>query len=167
MARILANVADNNRLPGFQRRAAQTLGNWKSRIRWWFMVARSDEYEFLLDDLVDPNPPIAPCRADNLRNLLHPLGASARQDKRPDLLQLLTRLGLHSGYLISLGNLRERGQIQIFLIKLSGLIDNNVDKACIGANRAGVKERATIDMVRIPRKDCAAIGRNLICRSGL
>jgi hypothetical protein len=91
------HVADDDRIPGFQRRPAQALGDWKPRIRRRFVTRSSKNHEILFHDLVNADPAIIACRANHLCELPHPLWrAAAGERKCPDLLQLLAGRFFHS-----------------------------------------------------------------------
>jgi hypothetical protein len=98
ITRILVHVTDHNRLARFERRAAESLGNWKSRIRWRLIAGAGQDHEFLLHYLVNADPSIISGRPDHLGDIFQSFRrAAAGQNKRADLLQGLARLGFHSG----------------------------------------------------------------------
>ena len=87
IAGIVMHVADDDRFPGFQRRPAQPLGDWETRICRWLVTRSSKNYEILFHDLVNADPAIIACRANHLCDLLHSLWrAPTGQRKCPDLL---------------------------------------------------------------------------------
>jgi hypothetical protein len=97
ISRIMVDIADDDRFPGFQRRAAQPLRDWETRIRRRLVACVGENHEFIFDDLVNADPAIIARRANHLCELLHSLsGAPASQRECADLLELLTRRFLHS-----------------------------------------------------------------------
>src|SRR4029079_12974209 len=70
---ILAHVAYDDRLARLQGRSAQSLASWKTWIRRWFLSALRHNHEFVLDDLVNANPPIIARGTNHLDELLHSL----------------------------------------------------------------------------------------------
>ena len=151
---ILAHVAHDDGLAGLQSRAAQSLTNRKTWIRRRVGAALGHNHKLVLDNLVNANPAIIACGANHLHELIHPFsGAPASQRKPPDLLQLFARSFLHS---------RESTLAQIKLSASTNsifwrqrLLDDDVGKTGIGADRWCIEQFATVDGVRILAKDFA------------
>src|SRR6266571_2859739 len=97
IARIVMHVTDDDGFPGFERRPAQTLCDWKTRIGRWLVARSGENRELLVHDLVNADPAITARRSNHLHKLLHPLwSAPAGERECPDLLQLLAGRFFHS-----------------------------------------------------------------------
>ena len=98
---IFTHISDDNRLSRLKRRAAQPLGDRKSRIGWRFLVAGGHDDEFFLRHFVNADPAIVPRRPNHLRDLFHALGACAGEHEPTQFLQSFTVASFIAGLLIS------------------------------------------------------------------
>jgi hypothetical protein len=138
VADILAHVADDDGFARIQRRTAQALTNWKTRISCGVAAGFGHDHEFVLNDLVNADPAIIARLADHLRELLHSFScAPAGQRKGADLLKLLTRGFLHLWENNLAQNKSSASRISTFCSQ--GLLNDNVGKTGIGANGGRVE----------------------------
>jgi hypothetical protein len=97
--RVFAHIAYNDRFARFQNRAAKSLRDRESRICRRFVPRLGHDGKFLFRDFVNADPPVVPGRADHFRHLLDSaLRATARQNERPDGLQVFARGRLHHAH---------------------------------------------------------------------
>src|SRR6476469_6284717 len=66
---ILAHVAHDDGLAGFQGRTAQSLASWKTWIRRRFLAAFSHYHKLVLNDLVNTHASIIACCANHFHEL--------------------------------------------------------------------------------------------------
>jgi hypothetical protein len=152
---ILTDVTDDDGCARIQRRTAQALGNWEAWIRCRVSTGLGHDHEFVLNDLVNANPAIIARGANHLDELIHSFPrAPSSERKPPDLLQLFTSRVLHSRESNLAQNKLSASGISTFCSK--GLIDDDIGKAGIGADRWGIKQVSIIDSVRIAPEDLAA-----------
>src|SRR3954453_3876245 len=159
---ILAHVAHDDGLAGLQSRTAQSLTNRKTWIRCRFLAALGHNHERVLDNLVNANPARIAGGANHLHELLHSFArAPAGQRKSPDLLQLFARGFLHSRENTLAHKKPSASTISSFSSRVC-LLDDDVGKTGIGADRWCIEQFATVDGVRILAKDfamCCSRGR--------
>ena len=133
IAKILAHVAYDDGLAGIQRRAAQSLSNRETWICRRFLACFRQNYEFILNDLVNADPAVIARSANHLHELLHSFaGAPAGQRERTDLLKLFARGFCHSRE----NNLayKKPSASRISTFCRESLLKNNVGKPGIGAD---------------------------------
>src|SRR5437868_4151682 len=159
--RILVHVAHNDRLAGFQRRAAEPLCNWKSRVGWRLVASFRLNHELVFNDLVNGDPPITARGANHLHQLPHSFpGTPTGQRKSPDLLQLFA-----SGFLQSQeGNVAQNkpSASTISTFGAQGLLEDDIGKPGIGADGRRIEQQASVDLVGIAPENLAAVQPNVI-----
>jgi len=147
------HVTDDDRFPGFQRRPAQALPDWKTRIRRWLVARPGENHEIFFHYLVNADPAIIARRANHLHELLHPLWcAPAGERECPDLLQLLAGRFFHSRETNLVQKKTSASKISTFCdlihpavvgpvrVKFGRLFNDNVGETRIGADGRCVKE---------------------------
>src|SRR6266480_5466009 len=153
--RILVHVAHNDRLAGFQRRAAEPLCNWKSRVGWRLVAGFRLNHELVFNDLVNGDPPITARGANHLHQLLHSFpGTPTGQRKPPDLLQLFASGFLHSRESNLAQNKPSASTISTF--RVQGLLEDDIGDTGLRADRWRIKQGATVDAVWIMAENLAA-----------
>jgi hypothetical protein len=94
--RVFAHIAHDDRFARFQNRAAKSLRDRESRIGRRFVPGVGHDGKFLFRNFVNADPPVVAGRTDHLRHLLDAaLRTTARQNERPDRLQVFARGRLH------------------------------------------------------------------------
>ena len=73
IARIVVDVANDDRLARVERCPTQPLGDGKAGIRWWLVARFGENHEVALHDLVNANSTIIARRANHFHELRHPL----------------------------------------------------------------------------------------------